>query len=185
MSLFALVLDYATNLVLVPLIVLVVYLLGRSLQTSFWSKLRVYNSSMVLSKVNSSGMRNRYYEKHKFGIAFIINIIRSFFIRFMMSTSDLFSTALLSALSQAFEGSWADLSILGEDDEAEQRTDGPESALNATVNGIISKVARIPAATQEDILEDLTGSGVIDLPPKPRRTAYTRLDRDAALWKTE
>ncbi|KAL5531471.1 hypothetical protein ACEPAG_4348 [Sanghuangporus baumii] len=95
-----------------------------------------------------------------------------------MSTSDLFSTALLSALSQAFEGSWADLSILSEDDEVEQRIDGPESALDATVNGIISKVACIPAATQEDILEDLTRSGIIDLPPKPRTTTYTALDRN-------
>ncbi|OCB85501.1 hypothetical protein A7U60_g7511 [Sanghuangporus baumii] len=168
MSLFALVADYASNLVLALWIIIVVYLLGHSLQTSFRSKLRVYSSSMMLSKVNSSGTRNRYYEKHKFGVAFIIDIIRSFFIRFMMSTSDLFSTALLSALSQASDGSWADLSILGEDDEVEEGINGPESALNATVNGIISKVACIPAATQEDILEDLTACGVIDPPPKRR-----------------
>ncbi|KAL5512999.1 hypothetical protein ACEPAH_3397 [Sanghuangporus vaninii] len=185
MSLFALVADCASNLVLALWIIFVVYLFGRSLQTYFRSKLRIYNSSMVLSKVNSSGTRNRYYEKHKFGVAFIIDITRSFFTRFMMSTSDLFSTALLSALSQAFDGSWADLSILGEEDEDEEGMNGPESALNVAVNGIISKVARIPAATQEDILEDLTASGVIDPPSKPRRIEYTGLDRDEAWWKTE
>ena len=67
-----------------------------------------------------------------------------------------------------FEGSWADISIFGEGNEGEG-TEDRDSALAATLNGLIAKVAGIPAATQEDILEDLIGAGVLELPSEDER----------------
>ena len=66
------------------------------------------------------------------------------------------------------EGSWADVSIFGEDNEGEG-TEDRDSALTATLSGLIAEVAGIPAATQEDILEDLIGAGVLELPSEDER----------------
>ena len=73
-----------------------------------------------------------------------------------------FAIVALIAMSQLFEGYWAELSLLEDDICCEhcERDDREKSAMQVVLNGLSAKFTGVPTSrAQDDVLEDILALG--------------------------